>query len=1579
MACSECGTWPTDDEIQRGVAFCCYSCGARCHLHCHGVRFYEQAEIAHFACKQCQHQRGLQHKRRTIEPHLNLGPPTHANANAGTYPPRGHQPEARASVPLAAASSPVYQPAWHQQPAAFAPSPAAGNWPAAQLQQQAPPRTAAAPPAARYPPPPPQQQQPQQPYAYQEAFSSVPAPSGFGPPPQRWQTAPAPAQPPRVATAPAPAAAVAVRSGFSSHANGGPPPSAGAPVPPGKLPIAPVRRAPPPVAPAPVVRKTQPVRIYPRPPPAPKPTPLDEVVLSAPDFQPPPRSWPPLEPTPARPRPRPGPRAVRTTRAREIGADPARRLGRAAAPVPIQFDDDPEEEDEDEDEDDEEDYVEGGGRKRRAPAPAPKLTWDDTKKRKRRPQSTSDPLAANRKKKQQQAAKRKAARAAAAKAAPAPAEAPAADGEASEAAPGVGEGSGEAAASPPPPPPAASPTAKKEKGTPKAGSGRRGRPRGRASSPSAAAPRSPSPPFEPLFLGTLLLKVPNLSPRELLEAVQEARAAAAAPAIPPGKARGRRSGQQALPDSDDEREKALPRNVRRYLDVANKYRSILEEARRVAKAGGDEEEAAAAAAAAAAAGPAPAQAPATTAAAPEAPSDASGAGPSAAAAGPSAPAAGPTRASAASCRPPSPPPPPGRLLFLRLRLRRRRWPSTPPPALPRASSSSAASTPRGAPPKRAPLPPPPRPEGLVTGGERSQARVLGIADAWQRLMEADSARAFTYNCAQNIIRVALFRLRRRGGPRWKPSKPYDPEKRAAAEEEARKASAEAEAGAGPGAGAGDEGMVSWPARVRAGEPLEVAFLRNRALFTVKEEEGEGGADGGAEGAPVREPVVGVATYRQVDVGGDLLAALRSAAASRLVRFEAVADPDDPAGPTRPVLRVHVRLWLLRRAFHEAAPAADLAKFPSLRALVTAVLAGPAGLAKPTPVGPGAGPASAPDADADAVTDLVAEEGTAAASAPATNLDLRSLYEAVRPRGGEEALQPEQLVPQLRPYQRRCLRWLLDRELGASVGSGPEAGPSSAPAVPLHPLWEEYRLPAAPEGGKEKAAAPEPGPILYLNRFTGRLSLTRFAAPAAPAPLPPDAEAAPDAVVPGGILADEMGLGKTVEVLALLVAHPRPRAAAAAARAAPAASPPSSSPSSPPPRSSSSASGPRPREILPPRDPPRYPAQDVAVYVPAPTPAGGGSGQAAVSSGYGVLLPGSGQPVPLSEEVADLLRQHNLLYRPTREKNVSGAGAGPVGRIPSGATLVVCPDAIREQWRAEARRHAPHLKLFVYEGLRSREGQAEAEAAEAGEATGKVETTPRKRRSSGKKSASGKKGGGGGEEGWGPEAAEEAAVRAEELAGCDLVLTTYTVLRSEVNYSQQADVLRALRFQKRYDVPESPLLALDWWRVILDEAQMVEGTTSQAARMAARIPARHRCLPAYLCVTGTPIGGRGLEDLYGLLLFLRHDPYAERFWWVNAVRRPYEMSHPRGIARLHALLRGAMWRHAKAHVLHEIELPPCHRRGDTARPAPPHLHCVDGRLDLRFTVPEREFYQRLVREAVSTVQVPALAQRSSEMS
>ena len=61
--------------------------------------------------------------------------------------------------------------------------------------------------------------------------------------------------------------------------------------------------------------------------------------------------------------------------------------------------------------------------------------------------------------------------------------------------------------------------------------------------------------------------------------------------------------------------------------------------------------------------------------------------------------------------------------------------------------------------------------------------------------------------------------------------------------------------------------------------------------------------------------------------------------------------------------------------------------------------------------------------------------------------------------------------------------------------------------------------------------------------------------------------------------------------------------------------------------------------------------------------------------------------------------------------------------------------------------------------------------------------------------------------------------------------------------------------------------------------MVEGAATKAAELARSLRATHRW-----CSTGTPIS-RGLDDLHGLLVFLRVPILEEHVWWEAAVAKP----------------------------------------------------------------------------------------------
>ncbi|XP_034531577.1 E3 ubiquitin-protein ligase SHPRH [Notolabrus celidotus] len=203
-------------------------------------------------------------------------------------------------------------------------------------------------------------------------------------------------------------------------------------------------------------------------------------------------------------------------------------------------------------------------------------------------------------------------------------------------------------------------------------------------------------------------------------------------------------------------------------------------------------------------------------------------------------------------------------------------------------------------------------------------------------------------------------------------------------------------------------------------------------------------------------------------------------------------------------------------------------------------------------------------------------------------------------------------------------------------------------------------------------------------------------------------------------------------------------------------------------------------------------------------------------------------------------------------------------VSTGATLIISPSSICHQWVEEINRHirSSSLRVLVYQGVK-----------------------------------------------------KHGFIQPRMLAEQDVVITTYDVLRSELNYvdiphSNSKDG-RRFRNQKRYMAIPSPLVAVEWWRICLDEAQMVECPTAKAAEMALRLASVNRW-----CVSGTPVQ-RGLEDLYGLVLFLGLDPYWVKHWWVHLLYRPYRRGNTEP---LYYVIAQILWRSAKKDVIDQIQIP-----------------------------------------------------------
>ncbi|KAK3097964.1 hypothetical protein FSP39_014864, partial [Pinctada imbricata] len=204
-------------------------------------------------------------------------------------------------------------------------------------------------------------------------------------------------------------------------------------------------------------------------------------------------------------------------------------------------------------------------------------------------------------------------------------------------------------------------------------------------------------------------------------------------------------------------------------------------------------------------------------------------------------------------------------------------------------------------------------------------------------------------------------------------------------------------------------------------------------------------------------------------------------------------------------------------------------------------------------------------------------------------------------------------------------------------------------------------------------------------------------------------------------------------------------------------------------------------------------------------------------------------------------------------------------IVSGATLIISPASICHQWVEEIVKHIrkESLNVFVYKGV-----------------------------------------------------GKHGFIQPLTLVKQDIVITTYETLRKEINFvnlphSNDKKTGTNFRFDKRFMAIPSPIVAVDWWRICLDEAQMVESTTAKAAEMALKLTTVNRW-----CATGTPIQ-KGIEDLYGLLLFLGIDPYWQKCWFDKLLYKPlcYGVQTP-----MSNVISQVLWRTVKKDVIDQINIP-----------------------------------------------------------
>lgn len=202
-------------------------------------------------------------------------------------------------------------------------------------------------------------------------------------------------------------------------------------------------------------------------------------------------------------------------------------------------------------------------------------------------------------------------------------------------------------------------------------------------------------------------------------------------------------------------------------------------------------------------------------------------------------------------------------------------------------------------------------------------------------------------------------------------------------------------------------------------------------------------------------------------------------------------------------------------------------------------------------------------------------------------------------------------------------------------------------------------------------------------------------------------------------------------------------------------------------------------------------------------------------------------------------------------------------IPSKATLVIVPKTILLQWVSEVKLHAPHLTTLIV---------------------------------------------------------DSPSQRVAELVSADFVFVTYSQLSRWLPFSKEKRKRDARRNRFSFEElgmekrPEeapshSTLIDVEFWRVILDEVQMVNSGVSAAAQVAKRIPRVHAW-----AASGTPVR-HSLQDLRGIISFLELHPFTEPPCWRRFISSPTDFSSTMKLLAI---------RHTKATVKDQLHIPEQHR-------------------------------------------------------
>ncbi|BFZ60574.1 hypothetical protein YB2330_001613 [Saitoella coloradoensis] len=176
------------------------------------------------------------------------------------------------------------------------------------------------------------------------------------------------------------------------------------------------------------------------------------------------------------------------------------------------------------------------------------------------------------------------------------------------------------------------------------------------------------------------------------------------------------------------------------------------------------------------------------------------------------------------------------------------------------------------------------------------------------------------------------------------------------------------------------------------------------------------------------------------------------------------------------------------------------------------------------------------------------------------------------------------------------------------------------------------------------------------------------------------------------------------------------------------------------------------------------------------------------------------------------------------------------------------------------------------------------------------------------------------------------VHWREFARYDIVLTSYNLIGNEWKAVQKyedrvSELLEAaegatLTEDQMPLRPKAPFFDGTWYRIVLDEAQMVKNSNTNGSKGVCDLKAMYRW-----CLSGTPMQN-SVDEMHSLIKFLRIKPYnqADRFRrdFSRPLKNGYTSDKKAAMTKLQTLLKAIMLRRTKTSTIDGkpiLQLPP----------------------------------------------------------